>query len=77
MSKALDFSGIPVVQNLPAKAGDTGAIPGPSLVQENPTCLGPLSPCTTIREATTVRSPCTTIRKKPQVLQLEKALAYQ
>ena len=44
MSKALDFSGIPVVQNLPAKAGDTGAIPGPPLVQENPTCLGATEP---------------------------------
>ena len=39
-----DFPGGPVIKNLPATSGDTG------LVQEDPTCCGQLSPCTTTTE---------------------------
>ena len=65
-----DFPGSAVVNNLPAKAGDLGSIPGPRsfhMPQSNKACapqlLSPcaLDPCST-REVTTVRSPYTATR---------------
>ena len=63
-----DFPGGPAVRNSPANAE------GQSPVQEDPTCLGQVTPCagtaepapeslSSTRETTAVRSPCTAIRK--------------
>ena len=44
----LDFSGGPVVKNLPSNARDMGSIPGQRT--KIPHALGQLSPCATITE---------------------------
>ena len=45
-----DFSGAPVVKNLPSKAGDTGSIPGPGTKIPHPHATEQLTPQATITE---------------------------
>ena len=80
------FPGGAVVENLPAKAGDTGSSPGlggshvprsnwarePRLLS-----LRVWSLCSATREASTVRGPRTAMRSGPRLPQLEKALAQK
>ena len=75
-----------MVENLPAKAGDTGSSPGlgrshmpwsnwarePQLLS-----LRVWSLCSATREAATVRGPRTAMKRRPHSLQLEKALAQK
>ena len=75
-----------MVENLPAKAGDTGSSPGlgrshmprsnwarePQLLS-----LRVWSLCSATREATTVRGPRTAMQSGPRSPQLEKALAQK
>ena len=75
-----------VVENLPAKAGDTGASPGlgrshvprsswarePQLLS-----LRVWSPCSATGEAAIVRGPRTAVKSGPRLPQLEKALAQK
>ena len=75
-----------MVENLPAKAGDTGSSPGlgrshmtrsnwahePQLLN-----LRVWSLCSATKEATIVRGPCTVMKSGPRLLQLEKALAQK
>ena len=80
------FPGGAVVENLPAKAGDTGSSPGlrgshmprsnwarePQLLS-----LRVWSLCSATREATTVRGPRTAMKSGPRSPQLEKALTQK
>ena len=75
-----------MVENLPAKAGDTGSSPGlgrSHMPQSNwahePQLLSLRiwTLCSTTREAATVRDPCTTMKSGPHLPQLEKALAQK
>lgn len=71
-----DFSGDPVVKNLPASARSTGSIPAPGrshMSRGATTKLQPLattteptfqSLCSPTRDSTTMRSPCTTAREQ-------------
>ena len=78
------FPGGAVVENLPAKAGDTGLSPGlgrshmPRSNQAREPQLLSLrvwSLCSATREAAIVRGPYTAMKSGPHLPQLEKALA--
>ena len=75
-----------MVENPPANAGDTGLSPGlerSHMLRSNwahePQLLSlrVWSPCSTTREATTVRGPRTAMKSGPHLPQLEKALAQK
>ena len=84
-----NFQGFPggaVVENLSANAGDMGSSPGlgrshmPRSNQAREPQLLSLriwSPCSSTREAVTVRGTCTTMKSGPHLPQLEKALAQK
>ena len=65
-----DFPSDPAVKNLPGYAGDMGSIPGlgrsdmhgGTKPMYKPMCL---SPCSTTKEATTMRSLCSATRGQP------------
>ena len=80
------FPGGAVVENLPAKAGDTGSSPGlgrSHMPRSNWAhelqllSLRVWSPCSATREAAMVRGPRTTMKSGPRLPQLEKALAQK
>ena len=75
-----------MVENLPAKAGDTGSSPGlgrSHMLRSNwarePQLLSlrVWSLCSAAREAAIVRGPRTTMKSGPRLPQLEKALAQK
>ena len=80
------FPGGAVVENPPAKAGDTGSSPGPgrshmprSDEAREPRLLSlrVWSLCSATREAAIVRGPPTAMKSGPRSPQLEKALAQK
>ena len=82
-TKGQGFPGGPVVESLPAGAGDTGSSPGPggthtpwSNWAREPQLLSlhVWSLCSATREATVVRGPRTVMKSGPLLPQLEKAL---
>ena len=58
-----DFPGHALVRSPPAKAEGTGSIPGLGI--KTPHSTWQLSPCTTTREATAMRSLLTTVKNSP------------
>ena len=84
--KKQGFSGGAVVENLPAKAADTGSSPGlgRSRVPRSSWAHEPQllslrlwSLCSATREAAVVRGPRTAMKSGPHSPQLEKALAQK
>ena len=72
VQESQDFSGGPGVKNPPASAGDMSSIPGPGrshMLWSNLAHVPQLlSPCSTIREATTTRGLCTATREWPPLV---------
>ena len=82
----MGFPGGAVVENLPAKAGDTGWSPGlgrPHMPQSNWACEPQLlslrvwSLCSATGGAAVVRGPRTAMKSGPRLPQLGKALAQK
>ena len=79
---SLDFPDGPVVEHLPASAGDVGSIPGPgrSHMRDVSPCTmtaDPICPCCRVREATAVRSLHTARKSSLHSPQLEKSHVQQ
>lgn len=66
MSQFRDFPGDAVVKSLPDNLGVSGSITATGT--GIPHAVGQLSPGSTTREATALRSPCTAVKSSPHLL---------